>query len=91
MLYNFNGTLLKQTLLLSKGQRSEYPFVLTVAMRNGQQFAVRQRKLAAYGKFMRSHEPLTALWSAPSPTTRLSIVVYQEGEPMKKEKEAENG
>ena len=69
MLYNFNGTLLNVadivTVTSSKGQRSEYPFVLTVAMRNGQQ-------LTAYGKFMRSHEPLTALWSAPSPTTRLS-------------------
>ncbi len=44
MLYNFNGTLLNVadivTVTSSKGQRSEYPFVLTVAMRNGQQFAV---------------------------------------------------
>lgn len=44
MLYNFNGTLLNVadivTVSTSKGQRAEYPFVLTVAMRNGQQFAV---------------------------------------------------
>lgn len=44
MLYNFNGTLLNVadivTVTSSKGQRSEYPFVLTVAMRNGQQFSV---------------------------------------------------
>lgn len=44
MLYNFNGTLLNVadivTVTSSKGQRSDYPFVLTVAMRNGQQFAV---------------------------------------------------
>ena len=37
MLYNFNGTLLNVadivTVTSSKGQRSEYPFVLTVAMR----------------------------------------------------------
>ena len=42
MLYNFNGTLLNVadivTVSTSKGQRAEYPFVLTVA--NGQQFAV---------------------------------------------------
>lgn len=47
MLYNFNGTLLNVadivTVTTSKGQRSEYPFVLTVAMRNGQQFAVSYR------------------------------------------------
>lgn len=47
MLYNFNGTLLNVadivTVTSSKGQRSEYPFVLTVAMRNGQQFAVSYR------------------------------------------------
>ena len=44
MLYNFNGTLLNVadivTVSTSKGQRAEYPFVITVAMRNGQQFAV---------------------------------------------------
>lgn len=44
MLYNFNGTLLNvadiMTVSTSKGQRAEYPFVLTVAMRNGQQFAI---------------------------------------------------
>lgn len=47
MLYNFNGTLLNVADIVpvtsSKGQRSEYPFVLTVAMRNGQQFAVSYR------------------------------------------------
>lgn len=47
MLYNFNGTLLNVadivTVSTSKGQRAEYPFVLTVAMRNGQQFAVSYR------------------------------------------------
>ena len=47
MLYNFNGTLLNVTDIVtvtsSKGQRSEYPFVLTVTMRNGQQFAVSYR------------------------------------------------
>lgn len=47
MLYNFNGTLLNTadivTVSTSKGQRAEYPFVLTVAMRNGQQFAVSYR------------------------------------------------
>ena len=44
MLYNFNGTLLNVadivTVTSGKGQRLEYPFVLTVSMRNGQQFAV---------------------------------------------------
>ena len=44
MLYNFNGTLLNVadivTVSTSKGQRADYPFVLTVTMRNGQQFAV---------------------------------------------------
>ena len=47
MLYNFNGTLINTadivTVSTSKGQRAEYPFVLTVAMRNGQQFAVSYR------------------------------------------------
>ena len=47
MLYNFNGTLLNVadivTVSTSKGQQAEYPFVLTVAMRNGQQFAVSYR------------------------------------------------
>lgn len=47
MLYNFNGTLLNVadivTVSTGKGQRAEYPFVLTVAMRNGQQFAVNYR------------------------------------------------
>lgn len=46
MLYNFNGTLLNVadivTVSTSK-QQAEYPFVLTVAMRNGQQFAVSYR------------------------------------------------
>lgn len=44
MLYNFHGTLLNVadivTVSSSKGQRAEYPFVLTVSMRNGKQFAV---------------------------------------------------
>lgn len=44
MLYNLNGTLLNVadivTVSTSKGQRAEYPFVLTVTTRNGQQFAV---------------------------------------------------
>lgn len=44
MLYNFNGTLLNVadivTVSTSKGQRAEYPFGLTVTMRNGQQFTV---------------------------------------------------
>lgn len=44
MLYNLNGTLLNVadivTVSTSKGQRAEYPFVLTVTMRSGQQFAV---------------------------------------------------
>ena len=47
MLYNFNGTLLNVadivTVSTSKGRQAEYPFVLTVAMRNGQQFAVSYR------------------------------------------------
>ncbi len=47
MLYNFNGNLLNVadivTVTTSKGQRTDYPFVLTVAMRNGQQFAVSYR------------------------------------------------
>lgn len=47
MFYNFNGTLLNVTDIVTvstgKGQRAEYPFVLTVAMRNGQQFAVSYR------------------------------------------------
>lgn len=44
MLYNFNGTLINVADIVSvqstKGQRSDYPFVLTVALKNGQQFAV---------------------------------------------------
>lgn len=44
MLYNFNGTLINVTDIVSvhssKGQRADYPFVLTVTLRNGQQFAV---------------------------------------------------
>ena len=47
MLYNLNGTLLNAadiaTVSTSQGQRVEYPFVLTVTMRNGQQFAVSYR------------------------------------------------
>lgn len=44
MLYNFNGNLVNVadivTVTTSKGQNSEYPFTLTVAMRNGQHIAV---------------------------------------------------
>lgn len=43
MLYNLNGTLLNVadivTVSTSKGQRAEYPFVLTVTMRDGQRVA----------------------------------------------------
>lgn len=44
MLYNFNGFLLNTNEIMSvqptKGQKAEYPFVLTVTLRNGQQFSV---------------------------------------------------
>ena len=47
MLYNLNGTLINAadivTVSTGKGQRAEYPFVLTVTMRNGQQLAVNYR------------------------------------------------
>mgnify|MGYP007115460550 CR=1 FL=1 len=47
MLYNFNGNLVNVadivTVTTSKSQNSEYPFILTVAMRNGQHFAVSYR------------------------------------------------
>lgn len=47
MLYNLNGTLLNVadivTVSTSKCQRAEFPFVLTVTMRNGQRFAVNYR------------------------------------------------
>ena len=74
MLYNFNGTLLNVadivTVSTSKGQRAEYPFVLTVAMRNGQQFAVSYHN--EIDRIREVNEPLTALWSTPLPATRLS-------------------
>lgn len=47
MLYNFNGTLINVEDIVSvkssQGQQSNYPFVLTVSLRNGQQFAVSYR------------------------------------------------
>ena len=77
MLYNFNGTLLNVadivTVSTSKGQRAEYPFVLTVAMRNGQQFAVSyHNEIDRIREVNEIARALTALWSTPLPATRLS-------------------
>lgn len=76
MLYNFNGTLLNVadivTVTSSKGQRSEYPFVLTVAMRNGQQFAVSYRN--EVDRIREIHEIARAFdRSVVNPVTRYEV------------------
>lgn len=76
MLYNFNGTLLNVTDIVtvtsSKGQRSEYPFVLTVAMRNGQQFAVSYRN--EVDRIREIHEIVRAFdRSVVSPVTHYEV------------------
>lgn len=76
MLYNFNGTLLNVadivTVSTSKGQRAEYPFVLTVAMRNGQQFAVSYRN--EVDRIREIHEIARAFdRSVVNPVTRYEV------------------
>lgn len=76
MLYNFNGTLINVADIVyvspTKGQRAEYPFMLTVALRNGQQFAVSYRDEASRRKetydIARAFER-----SIPEPVSRYEI------------------
>lgn len=76
MLYNFNGTLINVADIVSvqstRGQRAEYPFVLTVALRNGQQFSVSYRDEATRRKevfdIARAFDR-----SIPEPVTRYEV------------------
>lgn len=96
MLYNFNGTLLNVadivTVTTSKGQRSEYPFVLTVAMRNGQQFAVSYRNEIARA-FDRSVVNPVTHYEVESIVEKYIKKVRADLQPLKKfaKESAENG
>ena len=76
MIYNFNGTLINVADIVSvqstKGQRSDYPFVLTVALKNGQQFAVsyatEPSRRAEVNRLAQAYER-----SVPPPVTRYEV------------------
>lgn len=76
MLYNFNGTLINVADIVSvqstNGQRSDYPFVLIVALKNGQQFAVsyatEPSRRAEVNRIAQAYER-----SVPTPVTRYEV------------------
>ena len=76
MLYNFNGILLNVLDIVSvrptKGQNQEYPFVLTVALRNGQQFAVSYRDEAACKREVNSIAQ-AYMKAVPTPVSRYEV------------------
>lgn len=76
MLYNFNGVLLNVVDIVSvqptRGQNHEYPFVLTVALRSGQQFAVSYRDEAARKREVNSIAQ-AYMKAVPAPVSRYEV------------------
>lgn len=76
MLYNFNGTLINLADIVSiqstRGQKQDYPFVLTVTLRNGQQFATAYHDEAA--RYREIHGITKAyLIAVPAPVSRYEV------------------
>lgn len=76
MLYNFNGTLINVADIVSvqstRGQKQDYPFVLTVTLRNGQQFATAYRNEATRDREINSISQ-AYYKTIPAPVSRYEV------------------